>query len=116
MFELFIHYASGLGVEEDQAKAYAICERAAEAGNDRAMYNLGVLNAMGQGTPKNTDKAVHWYERSAEQGNPSAMASLAVMYATGEGVETDRQYAEELLGQADYCGLDVSGIREDLGL
>lgn len=44
------------------------------------------------------------------------MAGLAMIYATGDGVEPDRKYAEELFDRAQYCGLDVSHLRERVGL
>jgi hypothetical protein len=44
------------------------------------------------------------------------MVGLAVIYATGDGVEADRQYAQQLFDQADYCGLDVSEVRRQVGL
>ena len=116
MFELYIHYANGLGVASHETAALDACRRAAEAGHARAMYNLGAYNASGRGMPKNTPQAVKWYERAADAGNPSAMVGLAVIYATGDGVEADRERAEELFDQADYCGLDVSQVRKQVGL
>jgi len=116
MFELYIHYANGLGVAANEAAALDACRRAAEAGHPRAMYNLGAYNASGRGMPKNIPEAIRWYERAADAGNPSAMVGLAVIYATGDGVERDREYAAQLFDQADYCGLDVSGVRRQVGL
>ena len=111
MFELYIHYAQGIGTAVNEGQAYAACLRAAEAGHARAMYNLGAFHATGRGTAKDMTQAVAWYERAADAGNPSAMAGLAVIYATGDGVEVDREYAEQLFDQADYLGLDVSELR-----
>lgn len=116
MFELYIHHAVGLGVPKDEAKAFEACLSAAEAGHSRAMYNIGAFHAAGRGIPKNIPEALKWYERSADAGNPSAMAGLAVIYAMGDGVEVDRKYAEQLFDQADYCGLDVSGLRKRVGM
>ncbi|TWT87803.1 tetratricopeptide repeat protein [Stieleria varia] len=116
MFEIYAHHANGLGVPVDEELAFNACQRAANAGHSRAMYNLGAFNATGRGTPKNMPEAVKWYERAADAGNPSAMAGLAVIYATGDGVEMDHEYAQEMFDQADYCGLDVSHLREQVGL
>ena len=115
MFELYVHYARGFGVAKNEIAALRMCRRAAEAGHSRAMYNMGAYNASGLGMRKNIAKAIKWYERAAEAGNPAAMVGLAVIYATGDGVEADREYAEQMLGQADFLGLDVSGVREQLG-
>lgn len=116
MFELYVHYANGLGVPVDEALAFDACLRAANAGHPRAMYNLGAFNATGRGTPKNMPEAVKWYEQAANAGNPSAMVGLAMIYATGDGVEPDREYAREMFDQAEYCGLDVGHLREQVGL
>lgn len=116
MFEIYAHYANGLGVPVDEELAYNACRRAADAGHSRAMYNLGAFSATGRGTPKNMTEAIKWYEKAADAGNPSAMAGLAMIFATGDGVEPDREYAQEMFDQADYCGLDVSHLREQVGL
>lgn len=116
LFEIYVHYANGLGVPVDEERAFAACQRAAEAEHPRAMYNLGAFHATGRGTPRNMTEAVKWYERAADVGNPSAMAGLAMIFATGDGIEPDREYARELFDQADYCGLDVSHLREQVGL
>lgn len=116
MFEIFAHYSNGLGVPVDEDLAFNACQRAADAGHVRAMYNLGAFNAIGRGTSKNTLEAVKWYERAAAAGNPSAMVGLAIIYATGDGVDVDREYAREMFDQADYCGLDVSQLRDQVGL
>ena len=116
MFELYIHYASGLGVATDEAAALRACRQAAEAGHPRAMYNMGAYNASGRGMPKSIPEAIKWYERAADVGNPSAMVGLAVIYATGDGVKPDREHARQLFDRADYCGLDVSHIRKQVGL
>lgn len=116
MFELYIHLAHGLGVVVDEAAALDACRRAAQAGHPRAMYNMGAFNASGHGVEKNIPEAIEWYERAADEGNPHAMVGLAVIYATGDGVEADSQYAEQMVDQADYLGIDVSEIRESVGL
>ena len=66
--------------------------------------------------PKNIPEAVEWYERAADAGNPSAMIGLAVIYATGDGVEVNQELAEQLFDQADYCGMDASRVRKQVGL
>lgn len=116
MFELYVHYANGLGVAADEAAALDACRRAAEAGHPRAMYNLGAAHASGQGLPKSIPEALRWYERAADAGNPWALVGLAVIHATGDGVEPDREYAEQLLNEAEYAGLEVGDVREQVGL
>lgn len=116
MFEISLHYAFGLGVDVDEEASLKACQRAAKAGHPRAMYNMGAFNASGSGMPKNIPEAIKWYERAADEGNPLAMAGLAAIYAMGDGVEKDLEYAEQMLDQADYLGLDVRELREQCGL
>gem|GEM_PF-795805 len=116
MFEIYAHYANGLGVAANEELALKACMRAADAGHARAMYNLGAFNAAGRGIPKNIPEAIQWYERAAAVGNPSAIAGLAMIFATGDGVEQDLEYAAEMFDQADFCGLDVSQLRSQVGL
>lgn len=116
MFELYVHYAQGIGVTDDPQQAFLACQRAANAGHPRAMYNMGAFYAGGRMGPKDLPEAVKWYKRSADQGNPSAMANLALIYATGDGIAADRDYAAELLNQAESLGLNVDALREHVGI
>jgi TPR repeat protein len=77
---------------------------------------MGAFHATGQHLPKDPAAAVHWYERAADAGNPRASVNLAVMYANGEGVERNLERARTLLDDAEYLGLDVTSLRETLGL
>lgn len=116
MFELYIHYSTGLGTEVDEVKALEWCRKAAEAEHSRAMYNMGAFHATGRGVDKDMKEAVRWYEAAADDGNPRAMIGLALIYGTGDGVDQDLEYAEERLSEAEYCGLEVNHVREMLGL
>jgi len=59
---------------------------AAEQGDARAQFNLGVMYAFGEGVPENDAEAVKWYRLAAEQGNAGAQSRLGLMYDDGEGV------------------------------
>jgi hypothetical protein len=116
MFEYYIYLSTGTGIAKDEAAALQFLIRAAEAGQPRAMYNLGAYHAVGRGMPKNIPAAIDWYERAAAFGNPQAMVGLATIYGLGDGVEQDLGYAEEMIGQAEYYGMDVNHLRERLNL
>jgi TPR repeat protein len=64
----------------------------AEAGDEVAQYNLGVMYDNGEGVPLDDKEAIKWYRLAAEQGNAKAQHNLALMYNNGEGVPQD--YAE----------------------
>ena len=67
--------------------------QAAEQGEAKAQYNLGVMYAEGEGVPEDDRKAVKWYRKAAEQGNAPAQYNLGVKYAKGEGVPEDDRKA-----------------------
>ena len=64
----------------------------AEAGDELAQFNLGVMYRNGLGAPQDYKEAVKWYRLAAEQGNDSAQFNLGTMYRKGDGVPQD--YAE----------------------
>jgi TPR repeat protein len=70
---------------KDYANALPLLQRAAEAGNASAMYNLGVVYQNGWGVDKDYAQARQWYQKAAEAGNTDAMSSLAWLYENGWG-------------------------------
>ena len=54
----------------------AAYRKAAEQGDAKAQYNLGVCYANGDGVQKNLKQAVFWYRKAAEQGNAFAQEAL----------------------------------------
>lgn len=60
--------------------------RAAEMGDPKGMYKLGVCYSLGKGgLTKDEAKAVEWYKKAAEAGEATAMNSLGVCYELGQG-------------------------------
>ena len=59
---------------------------AAEQGDARAQFALGVRHLVGEGVPQDDAEAVHWIRLAAEQGHAVAQALLGNMYADGLGV------------------------------
>jgi hypothetical protein len=66
-------------VPKDLGKAAELYEKAADQGNVRAQYNLGVLYESGQGVPKDLGKAAELYQKAANQGDQDAIASLKLL-------------------------------------
>jgi TPR repeat protein len=116
VFELFLYHQAGAGVPKDEKKALELLRRAAEAGHPRAMYNMGAFHASGRGLPRDPAAAFHWYTKASEAGNPRATAGLAVMHAQGDGVPKDLETAKLLFDEAEYMGVDVTAMREAVGL
>jgi len=73
-----------LKLEEEEKVATL---RKAEAGDGRAMYNLGVWYERGEKGLANDDaKAFEWYEKSHEAGDASGTGELGGCYVDGVGV------------------------------
>lgn len=72
----------------------------ANAGNVKAMYDVGKLYERGRGVDKDIVKAVSWFQRAATAGNASAQARLGILYFEGRGVEQNYEKALKLLNSA----------------
>lgn len=86
-------YASGAGVEVDDAAAFGWYLKAAKAGNPMAQANVGAFYAMGKGVARNDAEAVRWLQRAARRGDPHGQFNLAVLYSKGQGVPEDQRKA-----------------------
>lgn len=67
--------------------------KAAEAGQPKAQYNLGLMYANGVGVVQDFAQAMRWYQKSADKGYAPAQYILAGKYANGQGVERDLRKA-----------------------
>ena len=75
-------------VEDKNNKIYRYT-KAAEQGDAKAQYNLGVCYKNGEGVAQDYKKAVYWYTKAAEQGVSTAQYNLGICYNNGRGVPTD---------------------------
>ena len=80
--------------------------RAAEMGDPRGMYKLGVCYALGKGgLTKDEAKAVEWYQKAAEAGDTYAMYHLGYAYDYGKrGLTKDEAKAVEWYQKAAEAG------------
>ena len=78
--------------------------QAAEQGNAKAQYNLGVMYDKGLGVRQDYAQAVQWYRRAAEQGHAQAQVLLGVMYENGQGVRQDYAQAAQWYRRAKEQG------------
>jgi len=116
LFELYVHYSTGLGVDIDNDKALKYNIDAAELGHPRALYNMGAFYATGKLVEKDITKAVEFYTDAVDEGSGLAAATLAVMYAIGEDIDKDIEKAEDLFDEAEYLGFDTEKYRHMAGL
>ena len=86
---------------------------AAEQGDARAQFNLGLMYDNGHGVPENDAEAVRWYRAAAEQGNAPAQFNLGFMYANGHGVPEDYVLAYAWMNLAGAQGVDEAQEAKD---
>lgn len=108
-FVLGMAYRHGVGRDKDMAEAVALLEKAAEGGEQVAMYELGRIYYGGIGVETDQKLGIDWYERSAELGNRWALTEVADAYYYGGskgrgGRNVDLKKAHELFSRAAEAG------------
>jgi localization factor PodJL len=73
-------------LKKDLGEARRWTERAAEAGDRKAMHNLALYYVEGSGGPKNTTTAAQWFRRAADLGLVDSQYNLGRLYEEGFGV------------------------------
>lgn len=92
-YQLAKLYEHGEGVATDLMLAREWTERAASAGDNRAMHDLGVYYARGEGVPADDAAAFRWFRQAAEQGVVDSQYNLAILYEEGRGVAANEAEA-----------------------
>ena len=77
----------------DFAKAVAIWQPLADAGDPSAETYLGMMYDNGYGVPQDRTKAFRLFERAAKSGHASAQYHLGFMYHHGRGVQRSQTEA-----------------------
>lgn len=72
--------------------AYAVWVKLAEAGDDKAALQAGLMHHAGQGRPVDHQEAYTWYLKAFDH-NADAWNNLGVLYRDGLGVKQNRQIA-----------------------
>ena len=80
------NYACELSDPKEKAQWF---QKAANAGDDYGLWNLGKLYKNGRGVEKDINKAVELFTKAANKGQIYATMELARMYHNGDGVEKD---------------------------
>jgi len=71
------------------AEAMTWYRLAADQGEARAQFNLGIIYDEGIGVPQDYAEAMKWYRKAADQGFSPAQYNLGTMYLEGRGVPED---------------------------
>ena len=66
-------------IKQDYAQVLRQFEKAAAAGNAKAMYNMGVAYEIGKGVKQDDVKARQWYEKAAAAGFSQAAEALKTL-------------------------------------
>ena len=74
--------------------------KAAAAGYDDAMMNLGSIYMMGFGVEEDDNEAVKWYTAAANRGNQDAMVTLGGFYLHNKEKAVDYHKAFQLFSKA----------------
>ena len=112
LYNLGLFYERGLGIGQDDARALALYQQAAEQDHPYALFNLGVFHLKGRGTPQDDARAARAFARSAELGVARAAHVLGVLTEQGRGVPANPGRARALYEQA--AGGGVAEARERL--
>ena len=91
MITLAHYYSIGFGVKQSNEKYIELNQLAADAGNVKGNYNLGVSFEFGHFGPIDDDLAFKHYLVAAEGGIPEAQHNLGARYFNGKGTPQDKQ-------------------------
>lgn len=107
MFWLALNYHSGIGVVQDDAKAYNLLRKSAELGYADSQYLIAMRFLTGNDGAEepNHAEAVRWFEAAAAQGNGEAMYELSRCFLKGKGVTVDVDASINWLKRAADSGL-----------
>lgn len=103
---LAIMYLSGLGVPQDDKKAFDYYKKADEKGmSPRAAYCVGCSYLHGSGVEKDYHNALAYFNKAKDQHIPDAFYKLGSMYEHGQGVAKNYRTALDYYRAADLNGV-----------
>lgn len=111
---LAVCYAKGEHTHTDHEKAVALFEKAAEAGNRDAIFNLGVYYWFGfAGLPQDLSRAAGFFRKLSdlEQPDGDACFYLYLAYRDGRGVKPDPDMADWYRRMAEELGVTSQNTR-----
>jgi TPR repeat protein len=97
-------YGEGIGVPQDDKRAFVLFKLAADQGHHGAQYNLGISYAIGRGVNQSDSLSFKYWKLCAEQGVANAQYNVGIGYYTGKGVEQSDTKARECWTKAAAQG------------
>lgn len=89
---------------QEPTRALHLFQQAAQIGEPRAHYHLGIMHNLGAGTPKDPAKALHHLHQAAARGYTSAQFRLGLAYWLGLDNPRDLHKAEHWFARAAENG------------
>jgi TPR repeat protein len=101
---LLMFRGTGFGAREEGLR---LLRQAAQAGDSKAAYQLGVSSLAGSATQEpDGQEAARWWTLAAQAGHPLAARKLADLYRQGgHGLNADANLAERYSRRAAELGL-----------
>lgn len=96
---------------EDFPRIIEYEKRAADAGSDEAMNQLGAIYDEGVLVVRDPEESFRWYKKAAENGNPLAMSNLGFCYLYGKGTDVDEPSAFKAFSKAALWDVGDAIIR-----
>ena len=89
---------------EEMSECLRLWTCAADQGNAKAYFNIGVAHFRGYGVPRSSTHAAHFYLQAAERGSAKAQTALAYLMLSGDGVPKSFSNAAKWLKKAAAQG------------
>jgi hypothetical protein len=103
--------------EQSATQAAAAYRQAAEAGDVRAMYELGIIYQSGNGLSQSYADALKWYSAALQNGFEPAKIALGILYQNGWGVAQDLAKANTFYVSAEKSEIPrVASAAKELGI
>ena len=108
------YYYGRNGKSKDYALTVKWAKKAAEMGDRKGQFQLGMCYKKGEGVIQDYAEAVKWYRKAAEQEYANAQYNLGVCYYSGQGVSQD--YAKAVKWYRKAAEQGFADGQNDLGV
>ncbi len=96
------YYKGSEGVKRDYTKARLCFEKAAEKGNQTALYHLGWIHQYAEGVEKNRLTAVRYYQLAAYSGCAAAQEQLTSLFNSEEITASELTAIAQIYYRGDH--------------
>jgi TPR repeat protein len=101
-------------IKQDYREAYKWYSKAADQGDSKSQYRLGLMFAFWQGPRTDNAEMAKWFRLAADQGDADAQGELGLLYESGHGVPQDYVLAHKWLNLAAAQGNKEALDRRDV--